>query len=258
MAAAKRCLAARLPARSPQQRRPCYRCSLTVLLWRRRSVTLHQTPRGVPKMQTLTAALPIVHIIDELKAGRVVVTYVQDQAAVGARDRFRGHWVVLAEHARDTQDPGLSPSPFFGRTPHCGELLQPYVAHPQNTSNQTNGWALCHRTRQGRTLQMRYSTIEMLARVPSTAITTRSMTNRGEGIASPTFDSSRATQGSHHNPRASLLSNTGLPTSRLQATLRAGNSPRLASRGGESVQDSQLLGMLHSKLPIRAPAHAAA
>jgi hypothetical protein len=64
-------------------------------------------------MQTLTAALPIVHIIDELKAGRVVVTYVQDQAAVGARDRFRGHWVVLAEHARDTQGSGVVPITIF-------------------------------------------------------------------------------------------------------------------------------------------------
>jgi hypothetical protein len=70
----------------------------------RRPVTLHQTPRGVPEMQMLTAALPIPHVIDELEAGRVVVTYVQDQPAVGARDCFGGHSVVLAEHARDTGD----------------------------------------------------------------------------------------------------------------------------------------------------------
>src|SRR5215469_5552216 len=76
-------------------------CALTVLLWRRRSVTLHQTPRGVPRMQKLTAPLPIPLVIDELKAKRrrVVVTYVQDQPAVGARDRFGRHSVVLAEHA---------------------------------------------------------------------------------------------------------------------------------------------------------------
>ena len=70
----------------------------------RRSVTLYQTPRGVPEMQTPTAPLPIAHVIDELEFGRVVVTYVQDQPAVGARDRFCGHSVVLAEHARDTGD----------------------------------------------------------------------------------------------------------------------------------------------------------
>src|SRR5262245_5281843 len=97
----------------------------------------------------------------------------------------------------------------------------------------------------------------MLARAPSTTITTGSTTNRGEGIASPTCGSSRATQGA--SPLQ--LKGVGLPPqpARLRRSpSRAENSPRLASRSGESVEDSQLLGVLHSKLRIRAPAHAAA
>ena len=75
-------------------------------------------------MQTLTAALPITHVIDEPKASGVVA-YVQGQPAVGACDRFGGHSGVLAKNARDTPGSGLSPSPFFGSTLHCGEQLQP-------------------------------------------------------------------------------------------------------------------------------------